>query len=105
MPCLTDFTLVYLTFVIIIISLLISCAFFDRRDFLVWVFRFICLMFLVITATTAFLELSHLVLDGKVAFPKESVLEVVELVFGGRTIFLILFDDLGFADFLQQRRI
>lgn len=57
-------------------------------------------MFLVIAATTAFLKLSHLILDGKVPFPKKFILEVMELMFGGRTVFLILFDDLGFADVL-----
>lgn len=60
---------------------------------------------MIIAATATFLEFSHLMLDGEVSFSKKLILEVIKLMFGGGTIFFILFDDLGFSDFLKKRRI
>jgi hypothetical protein len=41
-------------------------------------------------------------LDGEISFPEEFVLKAMKLMLGGRTIFFVLLDDLGFGDVLQK---
>lgn len=59
-------------------------------------------MVFVIAATATFFEFSHFMLDGEISFPEEFVLKAMKLMLGGRTIFFVLLDDLGFGDVLQK---